>query len=304
MVSLCLQKCAERGMLYVQLLCAGLTAIVHVGPHKTGTSSLQVALENHREVLLARDNFDLVPTRFEGGHWTGHKSGANVANCLSRDQTWYEKLDKHNLNCTRVLDQFENFLDHARLANRNIILSSEEFDDFQMDIPALVTALRGFETTIVVMHRPYFDWLRSQYTQRRPPISLEEFASADRILAAGAGRDSSSVAVYSRYKQQFRNVSMRSLANGYINDFVCNLVQADVTCRQLKLAPETHVNANKSSTYFAHTGCMTAGQKELLWTVSVGIEAQARALIGPGLSWLNLAELKDQFAQAPYRSCS
>ena len=303
---LCWQKCAERGMLYVQLLCVGLTAIVHVGPHKTGTSSLQLALEKHRQVLLTRDNFDLVPRRFEGGYgsFEGPKSGANVAICLSRNQAEYEKVAKFNINCTRVLGQFENFLDHARLANRNIILSSEKFDDFQMDIPALVTALRGFETTIVVMHRPYFDWLRSMYTQLRLPMSLEDFASADRILAAGAGRDSSSVAVYSRYKQQFRNVAMRSLANGYINDFVCNLVQADVTCRQLKLAPETHVNANKSSTYFAHTGCMTAGQKELLWTVSVGIEAQARALIGPGLSWLNLAELKDQFAQAPYRSCS
>ena len=293
-------------MLYVQLLCVGLTAIVHVGPHKTGTTSLQLALEHQREVLL-RDNFDLVPKRFEGGHWTGPKSGANVANCLLRgkgDEPSFRPLVKHNINCTQVLTQFENFLDHARLANRNIILSAERFDDSQMNIPALVIALRGFETSIVVMHRPYFDWLRSCYTQLRLPMSLEDFASADRILAAAAGVDSSSLSVYSRYKQHFRNVSMRSLANGYIEDFVCNLVQADVTCRHLKSAPETHVNANKSSTYFAHTGCMTADQKQLLWTVSVGIEAQARALIGPSLSWLNLVELKNQFAQAPYRSCS
>ena len=135
MVSLfvCWQKCAERGMLYVQLLCVGLTAIVHVGPHKTGTSSLQLALEQHRQVLLTRDNFDLVPRRFEGGHWTGPKSGANVAVCLSRDQDSYEKVAKYNINCTRVLGQFENFLDHARLANRNIM--PEKFDGPKMDIP-------------------------------------------------------------------------------------------------------------------------------------------------------------------------
>lgn len=300
-----------RTMLLTALvsLVSGLTAIVHVGPPKTGSTSLQKTLKDHRK-SLARDNFDSFPgsaVRTEG--W----SARQVAKCLdrlSKDQASYEQRIKNNINCTRALDQFENFLDHARLANRNIILSTELFGDFLIDIPALATALRDFETAIVVMHRPYFDWLRSMYTQRRPPMSLEDFASADRILAAGAGRDNSPVAVYKRYKQHFRNVTMRSLASGYIDDFVCNIVQADVTCRQLKSAPETLVNANKSSTYFAHTGCMTAGQKELLWTVSVGLEAQARALImtfqrpGAGLSWLNLTELENQFAQAPYRSCS
>ena len=72
-----------------------------------------------------------VPRRFEGGYgsFEGPKSGANVAICLSRNQAEYEKVAKFNINCTRVLGQFENFLDHARLANRNIILSSEKFDD-------------------------------------------------------------------------------------------------------------------------------------------------------------------------------
>jgi len=116
-------------------LASGLTAIVHVGPQKTGSTSLQTALKDHRK-SLARDNFDLVPKRFAGGHvhWTGPKSGANgsavrtggwsarqVATCLdrlSRNQASYEQRMKNIINCTRALDQFENFLDHARLANR------------------------------------------------------------------------------------------------------------------------------------------------------------------------------------------
>ena len=63
--------------------------------------------------------------------------------------------------------------------------------DPKMDIPSLAAALRGFETEVVVLHRPYFDWLRSMYSQNHLPMSLEEFA-ADRILDA-AGKFSGSV---------------------------------------------------------------------------------------------------------------
>ena len=291
--------------------CVGPRAIVHVGPHKVGSTSLQAALQHHRDDF-ARDNFDLLPDRFESGFWDGPKSGANVANCLSGKP-------RGATNCTRVLEQLGDFLDHARRAKRGVILSSEEFDRPDMDMPALATALRGFDTTIVVMHRPYFEWLKSWYSELHPSLSLEEFASADRIVGVAAGEAGrgqyctsvrlynctdplTSVQLYNRYKQQFRSVRMSNLAEGYVRDFVCNIVQANATCRLLESARETHINTEEGG--FAYPGCMPARQKELLWTVSVGIEAQAQALIGPGLSVQNLSALRDRFAQARYRLCS
>ena len=291
--------------------CVGPRAIVHVGPHKVGSTSLQAALQQHRDEF-ARDNFDLLPDRFESGFFDGPKSGANVANCLSGKP-------RGATNCTRVLDQLGRFLDHARRAKRGVILSSEEFDRPDVDMPALATALRGFDTTIVVMHRPYFEWLQSYYSELHPSLSLEEFASADRIVGAAAGEAGwdqyctsarlynctaplTSVQLYNRYKQQFRSVRMSNLAEGYIRDFVCSIVQANATCRLLESARETHANTETGE--FAYPGCMPARQKELLWTVSVGIEAQAQALIGPGLSVQDLSALRDRFAQAPYRLCS
>merc|ERR1711920_302264 len=115
---------------------------------------------------------------------------------------------------TLVLTHFGEFLDGAWRAGRSIILSAERFGDPEMNIPFLAAALRGFETEIVVLHRPFFDWLRSLYNQlysfggelyskSHPPISLEEFA-ADHILDR---QDRSSVAVYTRYSQHFRNVT-------------------------------------------------------------------------------------------------
>ena len=202
-----------------------------------------------------------------------------------------------------MLTDFGKFLDGARRAGRSIILSAEKFDDPKMNIPSLAAALRGFETEVVVLHRPFFDWLRSIYSeiQSRDPKSLEEFA-ADRILDAAGGRDRSSVATYTRYSQHFRNVTMRGLAAGYITRFACIDVRAKAFCSDLQTTTETHANANKSVAYW-HGGCMAADQKELLWAVSAVMEAQAQALMAPGEMTLNLTELRDRFSQAPYRVC-
>lgn len=279
------------------MLCLGSRAVLHVGPHKIGSTSLQITLEKLRGVLLAQDNFSMVPPSFEGGYGKGPKSGADVANCLSGTP--------NKRNCTQVLGQFENLLDDARSANQGIILSAEKFDSPDMDIPYLASALRGFETSITVMHRPLFDWLRSRYTARAPrmPMPLEEFVTSDRILAAATKSDPSSLAVYKRYSQHFRDVRMRRLAPGYITDFICTDAQAHAACSSLHKYGEAHQNANKSTAY-NRTGCFTDQQWELLWTASVGAEAEAQAIIDRSdKALLNLTELRYRYAHASYRLC-
>jgi hypothetical protein len=284
----------------MKILCLGARAIIHVGPHKTGSTSLQQTLAHYRRIL-ARDNFDLFPNDLPGvGYWNSAKSGANVANCLANTA----RIQLHHINCTMVLGYFTQWLHTAHSANRGVVLSAEMFDHDRMDIPALASALQRFDTSILVMHRPYFDWLRSMYSQARPAMPLEEYASTGRISSAAAGRDSSSVAVYKRYAQHFRDVRMRPLANGYIRKLLCTDVQAKAVCRLMHSAREVHSNAHKSTTYFNGTGCMDGGQWELLWNVSVGIEAQAQTLIGAGSVALNLTELRAQYVDAPYRVCS
>ena len=50
---------------------------------------------------------------------------------------------------------------------------------------------------------------------------------------------------------------------------------------------------------------MPASRKDLLWTVSVGIEAQAQALMGSASNVTEmLAELRTGFARAPYPVCA
>merc|ERR1712166_1164058 len=138
-----------------------------------------------------------------------------------------------------------------------------------MNISALAAALHGFETAVVVMHRPFFDWLRSMYTQLRPPMSLESFAAVN-IPGAAAGSDQSSVAVYNRYSQHFRNVAMRGLTEGYITRFVCLDVQAEALCRRLQMTREKKANKQECD-LLAWKGWMHDRRSE---GASMGIECR------------------------------
>merc|ERR1740130_1181897 len=80
-----------------------LRAILHVGPHKTGSTSLQVTLHRGRKTL-AEDNFAVCPSRFPGGRWSHSKSCANVANCLHTGPGRGAGLT--GINCTLVLAHF------------------------------------------------------------------------------------------------------------------------------------------------------------------------------------------------------
>ena len=274
------------------LTVVALRAIVHVGPHKVGSTSLQATLEKGREALQ-RENFLLCPNHFPGGNWVGQKGCANVAFCLSG-------RSPRGINCSLVLRHFVQFLEVARQEGRGVVLSSEEFDHPAMNTSLLATALNAFDTKIVIFHRPFFEWIQSMYAEFRPRLTLEDFA-AKSLLNAAAGRDRSSLSVYSRYARHFRSVTMRHLS-GVITRFVCSDVRAKAFCRHLKRVPETH--SNHKRVVFGN-GCMSSDQKELMWSVSVVMEAEVKRLMAPGESSLspNLTELRKRFVQAPYRLC-
>ena len=161
---------------------AGLRAILHVGPHKIGSSSLQSTIWTSRESLAA-DKISILPEySFDGRIAKGYKSACNVAYCLLRSDTrtadnldrkfpqktfseLYPDLSKLEMgegnDCTEVLAKFSRFLDGARRAGHGIVLASECFADPHMNLKALADALHGFETLVAVMHRPFFEWFEA-----------------------------------------------------------------------------------------------------------------------------------------------
>lgn len=93
-------------------------AIVHVGPHKTGSTSIQIALLKIgplRDALTRRDGFH-IPLKVPG-RYGGHKAHANIAAALLSENATTHPAWVH-------------FLAHAKnaaRAGRRLFISSENF---------------------------------------------------------------------------------------------------------------------------------------------------------------------------------
>ena len=285
-------------MLAVQAVVMSPRAVLHVGPHKVGSTSLQNTLYGGRGAL-SHDNVTVFPHMFPGGKWTGAKACASVAACFASE----ERITKLRLNCSKVLFHFETFLHKAKTEGRGVVLSSEAFDRDEVDIQRLATTLRGFDTEVFVMHRPFFDWVTSMYSEVHPQMSLEKY-TADGLVDAVRGKGFNSVAVHGRYSLHFGTVRMRALENGYITRFVCDDVRADTLCRLIRTSntPDAHDNANKSHTYWKGSKCLTEDQKELLWATSLFLETKARLLMEK-TEPVSVTEFRALFDRVPYRIC-
>ena len=119
--------------------------IVHIGPRKTGTSTIQLLLEKSKEDLKV-NSFIYID-----------KEDVCIREYFYKGE------------CERIeTKSFENKLQRLHSSNKNVILSSERLprsvrDD--NDFRFLLNKLRNWDIRIVATYRRYFDWLLSEYTQ-------------------------------------------------------------------------------------------------------------------------------------------
>eukprot|EP00928_Gymnodinium_smaydae_P091383 TRINITY_DN750_c0_g1_i7.p1 TRINITY_DN750_c0_g1~~TRINITY_DN750_c0_g1_i7.p1 ORF type:complete len:360 (-),score=21.08 TRINITY_DN750_c0_g1_i7:69-1076(-) len=283
-------------------------AVFHVGVSKAGSTSLQATLTQHRSIL-AKDNVSLYPDAYPGEEESSFmRLLQDVSYCMLSVPRFPAS------QCNNSLSHFRAFLEGAQETNQDIVLSSEYFSMPSLNVTLLAEALNDFDASIIVFHRPYFEWIESWYSQAAKKISspgkreghisdqpLESFAMSQALVSA-SGLDSSSIAVYNRYSKHFGRVSMRALAPDFIRRFVCDDVQATALCSQLQSTEEIHDNARTVTTPRGGTRCMNASEKELFWTVSVSLEAQALALIGEA-QMLNLTDLRARFDRSAFNFC-
>ena len=138
--------------------------ILHVGPHKTGSTTLQAMLFTLASTLQ-KDNWHQpsglpCPPRTEHGQnqcFHDHKNQANLASFL-----WAPSP-----NTTEpVWRAFERWVQAAAAKGENIVLSSEGFDRFTVNISLLARVLAPFSVTVVIGYRPFFEWVFSIYRQK------------------------------------------------------------------------------------------------------------------------------------------
>ena len=143
-------------------------AILHVGPHKMGSTSLQAGIAKFKNEL-AKDGFDVPGVKNGRQRLAG--SAAQVR-CSSKSADFDEAtlLFPSPLTCKdrdvkggwRML---RKAIDHAHSRGRSVLLSAEDFDLPEADLEQLADALHDFNLTTVVMLRPFFEWISSVHGQ-------------------------------------------------------------------------------------------------------------------------------------------
>jgi hypothetical protein len=160
----------------------GSIAILHFGPRKTATTSIQTALTQfHTQTLLAKDSFVYL------GRATGRRamsiyqnmSRPHLEKCIFRikhcnetnlQNCFYQENDSR---CNETQIQWRNFIQHVeqeRLHGKNIIISDEELYRFiavsAQHMQQLLDVFANFtQIRVVFGYRPFFEWIPSEYNQ-------------------------------------------------------------------------------------------------------------------------------------------
>lgn len=146
---------------------------LHIGPHKTATTSIQCALYRYQTELYNHDStvfLGKVDSKF-----------CNSPGEIKQDER-IKKLDKcvDDPNCwgnvTRDWDRHKQ-------DGYNMVLSKEGLSDWALldrdgvhihgFWSAMAQALRGFEVTVLLTYRSFFDWLPSAFYQHAYHMRLQ-----------------------------------------------------------------------------------------------------------------------------------
>jgi hypothetical protein len=236
--------------------------VLHVGPHKTGSTTLQKKLLNY-EQELNQDGFFL-PGAIPGLH-SAYKSLANIAFSL-------QGYNRHTK--AKTWPAFHAFLNRSN--GHNIILSSEEFDRPSVNISRLASLLESRRVQVVIVYRRLYAWLFSWYFElhryklhRRwdvPRASLsrnrfDAFAEWLRLQLVEANDPTQfqhplqAGAVLRRYQKHFGEVSIINfqapLEDSTYVDFCCRILSVaayhNTTCQRAVKENKSTPGANTGS---------------------------------------------------------
>jgi len=239
-------------------------AVLHIGPPKTGTTTIQYASDIFRK-KLKEDGFDMP--------WV-------VAGVTKQKNTngRYEVLDRNQVNfamCFIQSKRKELYICLKQLLtsgleianqNRNIFISTETFSRPDIDIHALSEYLKLWEKiTVVVGYRRYYDWIMSAYNQNhkvKPGVdnlgllsqktSFYDFMLND-IEGVKAQETSHTYQVIQRYKQYFNNIvvlNIHDTSKELVEAFYCDAMQnAQKMCEEVKELEVESKNLSKPLSY-------------------------------------------------------
>jgi hypothetical protein len=141
------------------------TAIIHVGPRKTGSTAIQSSMKAYASVF-DEDNYALPAV----------SSLTQFSICLAAKRTFSQRAKRtlSQRTCKEgFLERLTQEFEQAREESNNILVSNELLDDNTLvDMSKLRELLSGWEVTVVVTYRRFCDFgeeYRLDWGKWRPP---------------------------------------------------------------------------------------------------------------------------------------
>jgi hypothetical protein len=155
---------------------SGLTAVIHIGPMKTGSSAIQESLGDVVPEIETIDHYEDAGFAMDDGIEAYHMIG-----CFRSDAVPYTGGPYFEISChPDALNQVRRVADR----NHNLIITAEYLTDPKTDLKALKQFLQPWSHhKIVAYYRRYYDWLLSfhnQVNKQRSPVdrkSVTEFVT-------------------------------------------------------------------------------------------------------------------------------
>merc|ERR1712228_47136 len=210
-----------------------------MGPHKTGSTSLQFALQTYKKALR-RDNYHLPPPlkgKFE-------KKVKNVANLAFELRQINASILQNTFGS--ALSVFEQWATTQSVLS-DIIVSAEAFDKKSTNISILASILSNYQTTVVVGYRPFYDYIASirrelsgnahqqlKFTDWLTNYTLSEYGAMFTPVVA------------LRFAEYFEDVRILPLRKSYFEDFFCLIAKANHACNQIRIKPPNKKNVRKT----------------------------------------------------------
>ncbi|KAL7457513.1 hypothetical protein ACHAWC_009057 [Mediolabrus comicus] len=226
--------------------------ILHVGPHKTGTTALQsfiYELAKSNNTIFLKDNLRIPTTKDLPGVYDGAGTGINLAYC-SVEKYKQGGGQMSARMCTSMQDAFPKFVLDAYNKSQNILIVAEDFDIVGMDFSRLHHFLLPYKKIkIISTYRRLHEWLYSWYNQivnayrliyatgdEKYPTFVEWLRHFDSMVHRHG------VAVAERYNsykfiESVHLINMHDVgrdSSSVPENFFCNILQTETVCNAIK----------------------------------------------------------------------
>jgi hypothetical protein len=241
--------------------------IMHIGPRKTGTTTIQCSLP---KLLLEEDGFLFLGKVSDCyilyKELQKKKDFINIDDLsyffikhFSNNETYCDDTCLQTLRTEHFSRKLIQVLDNAKQRGLDVVMSDEGYMDQLAGIPAFREVLKGWHVKVVGVYRRYYQWVPSSYNSKHKPLwkrkdraALHQWPGVEKgetiptlsNVLAGTLAEDDRKAPWGEFVLEkihtmasiYPDVTVINMhdPNGLLHKFVCDVMQANHSCKALQ----------------------------------------------------------------------